>query len=142
MNNFSIIFMTINNLIDFIDCHTNNGAIYPNAPWGESIGIEEGVALIQRFSSRDWLALRSLNLKQRSNFWVECLIDLLDKAYTEDARQMIIHIALNGTEDNFFDAMERIQSFRRDVSIYTWLKIKNRASEISSSKLKNKPNNC
>ena len=125
--------MTINNLISFIDRHTNNGAIYPNEPWGEGIEIEDGAVLIQRFSSSDWLTLRSLNLKERSNYWVEYLIDLLGLAYTEDARQIIIHIALNGTEENFSDAMERIQSFRRDVSIYTWLKLKNRSSEILRS---------
>ena len=134
--------MTIKNLIDFIDRHTNNGAIYPNEPWGEGTGIEEGVALIQRFSSRDWLALRSLNLKQRSNFWVECLIDLLDRAYTEDARQMIIYIALTGTEENFFYAMECIRNFRRNVSIYTWLKLENRSTEILRKRVNNKSNNC
>lgn len=133
--------MTWENLIDFIDRHINNGAIYPHEPWREGIGIEEGVAFIRRFSSRDWLALRSLNLKARSNFWVECLIDLLDRAYTEDARQMIIYIALNGTEENFFKAMECIRGFRRLVSIYTWLKLENRFTEISSKTLKNKSNN-
>ena len=128
--------MSIENLIDFIDRHTNSGAIYPSEPWGEGIGIEEeGAAFIRSFSHRDWLTLRSLNLKERSNSWVECLIDLLDEAYTEEARQMIIYIALNGTEENFLDAMECIRSFRRDVSIYTWLKLKDRSSKILSSRL-------
>ena len=128
--------MTINNLINFIDRHTNNGAIYSNKPWEEGVGIEEeGIAFIHSFSSRDWLALRDLNLKEKSNFWIECLIDLLDEAYTEEARQMIIYIALNGTEENFLDAMECIRSFRRDVSIYTWLKLKDRSSKILNSRL-------
>lgn len=116
--------MTIRNLIDFIDRHTNDGAIDSNEPW------EEGIALIRSFSHRDWLALRTdLNLKKKSNCWIECLIHLLDAAYTEEARQMIIHIALNGTEENFVDAMKCIQDFRRDVTIYTWLKLKNRSAE-------------
>lgn len=134
--------MTLKNLLEFIDHHTNNGAIYPNELWEEAVlednayhmGIEEGIALIHSFSSRDWLALRSLNLTEKSDFWLKCLIHLLDGAYTEEARQMIIYIALNGTEENFFDAMECIQDFRRDVSIYTWLKLKNRSSEILRSK--------
>ncbi|WP_319418612.1 hypothetical protein [Pleurocapsa sp. FMAR1] len=135
--------MTISNLINFIDRHTNNGAIYPNEPWGEEVGVkEEGIAFVRSFSTGDWLALRNLNLKEKSNFWIECLIHLLDEAYTEEARQMIINIALTGTEENFFDAMECIRSFRRDVDIYTWLKLKNRASQISSSRLNNKSNNC
>ncbi|MEM7592590.1 MAG: hypothetical protein AAF383_13890 [Cyanobacteria bacterium P01_A01_bin.83] len=140
--------MTIKKLIDFINHHTNNDVTYSNEPWGKDVSkniscacgaashdrIEEVIKLIRSFSGRDWLALRTdLNLKEKSNFWVECLIYLLDEAYTEEARQMIIYIALNGTEDNFFDAMKYIQSFRRDVSIYTWLKLKNRASEISRS---------
>lgn len=133
--------MTIENLIDFIDRHTNNGAIYPSA-WGEGIGTKnKGIAFIHLFSSRDWLALHSLNLKERSDFWIECLIDLLDKAYTREARQMIIYIALNGTEENFLDAMECIKTFRRDVDTYTWLKLKNRSSEILSRRLNNKSNN-
>ena len=134
--------MTIQNLIDFIDRHTNNGAFYPSEPWGEGIGIEdEGAAFIRSFSYRDWLALRSLNLKERSNSWVECLIDLLDEAYTEEAQQMIIHIALTGTDENFLDAMECIRAFRRSVSTYTWLKLENRSTEILSKKLKNQSNN-
>lgn len=133
--------MSIENLIDFIDRHTNNGAIYPSA-WGEKTGIKnQSIAFIRSFSGRDWLALRSLNLKQRSNFWIECLIDLLDEAYTREARQMIIYIALNGTEENFLDAMECIRTFRRDVDTYTWLKLKNRSSEILSRRLNNKSNN-
>ena len=124
--------MTIKNLIEFIARYTNNGAIYPNEPWGEGVVIEdEGIVFIRSFSSRDWLALRTdLARKQRSNYWIECLIHLLDAAYTEEARQMIIHIALNGTEENFFDAMECIRGFKRDVTIYTWLKLKNRSAEI------------
>ena len=128
--------MTIKSLIEFIDHHTNNGTIYSHKLRNEDIGIkEEGIALVHAFSGRDWLALRSLNLKERSDFWVECLIDILDAAYTEEARQIIIHIALTGTEKNFFKAMECIRDFRRLVDIYTWLKLKNRASEISKSKL-------
>ena len=97
----------------------------------------EGIAFIRSFSSRDWLALRTdLDLQQKSNSWIKCLIHLLDAAYTEEARQMIIHIALNGTEENFFDAMECIRDFKRDVTIYTWLKLKNRSAEI----LKNRSN--
>ena len=133
--------MTIENLIDFIDRHPNNGAIYPNEPWGDGIGVEEGIAFIYSFSSRDWLALRNLNLKEKSNFWIECLIHILNEARTEEARQMIICIALNSTEENFLVAMEYIRNFRRDVSIYTWLKLKNRSSEILSSRLNNKSNN-
>ena len=133
--------LIIDRLIEFIDRQTNNGAIYPKEPWGEGVGIEEeGIAFIHSFSSRDWLALRSLNFKERSNFWIKCLIALLDAAYTEEARQIIIYIALNGTEENFLDAMECIRSFRRDVSIYTWLKLKNRSSKILSSRLNNKSN--
>ena len=133
--------MTIDSLIDFIDRQTNKGAIYPEEPWEEGVGIkEEGIAFIHSFSHRDWFALRSLNLEEKSNFWIECLIDLLDESYTEEARQMIIYIALNGTEENFLDAMECIITFRRDVSIYTWLKLKNRSSKISSSRLNNKSN--
>ena len=92
---------------------------------------DEGIVFIRSFSSRDWLALRTdLARKQRSNYWIECLIHLLDAAYTEEARQMIIHIALNGSPENFFDAMECIRGFKRDVTIYTWLKLKNRSAEI------------
>lgn len=134
--------MTINNLINFIDRQTNNGTIYLNKFGGKKVGIEEGTALIQRFSSRDWWALRGLNITERSNLWVKCLIDILDNAYTEEARQTIIYIALTGTESNFLDAMECIRRFRRHVSIYTWLKLENRSTEISSKRLKNKPNNC
>ena len=121
--------MTIKSLIDFIDRHTNNGAIYPSELWGE------GIAFIHSFSSRDWLALRDLNFGEKSNVWIERLIHLLDEARTEEARQMIIYIALNGTEENFLDATECIRTFRRDVSIYTWLKLKNRSSEILRSRL-------
>ena len=128
--------MTIKNLIEFIDRYTNNGAIYSNEPWGEGVVIEdEGSAFIRSFSSRDWLALRTdLALKQKSNSWIECLIHLLDAAYTEEARQMIIHIALNGSPENFFAAMKYIQDFKRDVTIYTWLKLKNRSAEILKSR--------
>lgn len=128
--------MSIHSLIDFIDRHTNNGAIYSHKLWDKSIGIEEeSIAFIHEFSGRDWLALRSLNLKEKSDLWIECLIDILDKAYTEDGRQMIIHIALTGTGENFLTAMEYIQDFRRDVDIYAWLKLKNRSSEILKNKL-------
>ena len=134
--------MTIQNLTDFIDRYTNNGTIYPNEAWGEGVGIEdEGAAFIRSFSHRDWLSLRNLNLKEKSDFWVECLIDLLDEAYIEEARQMIIHIALTGTNENFFDAMECIRDFRRNVSTYTWLKLENRSTEILSKRLKNQSNN-
>ena len=128
--------MSIKNLIDFIDRHTNDGAIYPSELWEEGIKIEnKGIAFIRSFSSRDWLAIRSLNLKKRSDFWIECLINLLNEAYTQEARQMIIYIALNGTEKNFLDAIECIKTFRRDVDTYTWLKLKNRSSEILSRRL-------
>jgi len=134
--------MTTNNLIDFIDRHTNNGAIYPSEPWSEGIGTEtEGVALIQKFSHRDWFALRSLNLKAKKSLWIECLITLLGEADTEEARQMIIHIALTATEDNFFEAMEHIREFRRYVDTYTWLKLQNRSTKILSKRIKNKSNN-
>ena len=129
--------MAIEDLINFINRYTNNGTIYPSEPWGEGIGIEAGAAIIRSFSSGDWLALRSLNLKNKSNFWIECLIKLLDEAYTDEARQMIIHIALNGTEENFLNAMESIRDFRRYVDTYTWLKLKNRSSQILSRKLNN-----
>lgn len=130
------VFMTIKNLIEFIDRHTNNGAIYPNEAWGEGVVIEnEGVAFIRSFSSRDWLDLRTdLARKHPSNSWIECLIHLLDAAYTEEARQMIIHIALNGTKENFSVAMECIRGFKRDVTIYTWLKLKNRSAKILKTK--------
>ena len=133
--------MTIDNLIDFIDRHTNNNAIYPNEPRSKDIEIKNGVTIVNVFSSRDWWALRGLNLMERSNSWVKCLIDILDNAYTEEARQTIIHIALTGTEENFLDAMECIRRFRRHISIYTWLKLQNRSTKISSKRLKNKPNN-
>ena len=134
--------MTIQSLIDFIDRHTENGAVYPSEPWGEGIGIEtEGVAFIQKFSHRDWFALRNLNLKEKSDVWVKCLIDLLDEAYTEEARQMIVHIALTGTEENFLDAMEHIRDFRRNVDTYTWLKLQNCSTEILTKRTKNKFNN-
>ena len=126
--------MAIEDLIDCIDRYTNNGAIYPNEPGDEGIKIEEGVALIRSFSNRDWFTLRSLNIKEKSAFWVECLITLLDRAYLEEARQIIIHIALTGTENDFFTAMECIRDFRRYVSIYEWLKLKNRAAEIQKSR--------
>ena len=128
--------MTIKSLIDFIDRYTSNGAVDPSEPWGEDIGIklEECIALIRSFSSRNWLSLRALNLKQKSNFWVRFLIKLLDISNTEEARQMIIYIALNSAEDNFYDAMECIQNFRRDVSTYEWLKLKNRAAEMRKSR--------
>ena len=128
--------MTIKGLIDFIDRHTENGAIYPKEPWGEGVRVEEeGMAFIRSFSASDWLALRAdLDLREKSNFWIQCLIHLLDGLYTEEARQMIIQIALTGTEENFFAAMECIRDFRRDVTIYTWLKLKNRSSEILRSR--------
>ena len=127
--------MTINNLINFIDRHTNNGAIYFNKPWEEGKIEEEGIAFIHSFYSRDWLALRNFNFQEKTYIWVKCLIHLLSEARTEESRQMIIYIALNGTEENFLDAMECIRSFRRDVSIYTWLKLKDRSSKILSSRL-------
>ena len=127
--------MTAENLINFIDRLTENSAIFSKEPREKDLGLEdEEIALIHSFSSRDWLALRNLNLKERSDFWVECLIVLLDEAYTEDARQMIIHIALTGTEENFYKAMEYIQDFRRNVDTYTWLKLKNRSAEILRSR--------
>ena len=131
--------MTINNLIDFIDRQTNSDAIYLNE--AEGIGIEEGAAFIRSFSPRDWLALHNLNLKEKSDAWIKCLIDLLDGAYTEEARQMIIHIALTSREEIFFEAMKYIRGFRRNVSTYTWLKLENRATEISSQRIKNRFNN-
>ena len=128
--------MTIDNLINFIDRYTNDDAIYPNKSCDKGIKIEEkGFAFIRSFSNRDWLTLRTdFDLKERSSFWIKCLIHLLDGAYTEQARQMIIYIALNGTEKNFLDAMEYIHNFRRDVSTYTWLKLKNRSAEILKSR--------
>ena len=74
-----------------------------------------------------------VKLREKNNSWIELLIYLLDAAYTEEARQMIIQIALAGTEDNFLAAMKYIRSFRRDITIYTWLKLKNRASEIAQN---------
>ena len=102
---------------------------------------DESVAFIRSFSHLDWLTLRHLNLTEKSNFWVECLIDLLNLAYTEEARQMIIHIALTGTDENFLDAMEYIRDFKRDISTYTWLKLENLSTEILSKRLKNQFNN-
>lgn len=129
--------MAIKYLIGFIDRYTNNGAIYPGEPWGEGVGIEaESAAIIRSFSSRDWLTLRSL-IENKSNFWVECLITLLDEAYTDSARQMIIYLALNGTEENFLAAMESIRNFRRYVDTYTWLKLENRSTKILSKRIKN-----
>ena len=133
--------MTIEKLINFINRYTSHGTIYPNKPEDECIEIEEGVVLIRSFSSRDWHSLRSFNLKEKSLFWVECLITLLDEAYTEEARQMIIHIALTGTDENFLAAIEYIRNFRRYVDTYTWLKLENRSTAILSKRTKNKPNN-
>ena len=116
--------MTVSNLTDSIDRHTKNGTIYPQQP------LAENIAFIRSFSHYDWLALRNLNLQEKSNLWIEYLIHLLDEACTQEARQMIVYIALNGTKENFSAAMKCIQNFRRDVSIYTWLKLKNRSAEI------------
>ena len=99
------------------------------------------INVAQKFSDQDWLALRSMNFKNKSNFWVECLIDLLDEAHTEQARQMIIYLASNGTDENFFDAMECIRNFRRYVDTYTWLKLENRSTEILSKRIKHESNN-
>ena len=120
--------MTIEKLIESLDRHTNNGTIDPQQP------LEENVTSIRSFTHRDWLALRNFNLKQKSNLWIECLFDLLDKAHTREARQMIVYIALNGTEENYLAAIKYIQSFRRDISTYTWLKLKNRSAEIFKNK--------
>ena len=87
------------------------------------------------------MTLHNFNLKEKSNLWYECLIHLLNEAYIEETRQMIIYIALNGTDENFFDAMQCIRDFKRNVSTYTWLKLENRSTEISSKRLKNKSNN-
>ena len=132
--------MTIEGLINFIDRHTNNSAIYIEEQTEKGIEIEEGMRFILTFSSRDWWALRGLNLQKRSNLWVKCLIDLLDKAYLEEARQAIIHLALTGSEENFLDAMECIRNFRRNVDTYTWLKLENRSTEILSKSTKSKSN--
>ena len=127
--------MTIEKLINFIDRHTENGTIFPREPWGEGIGIEaEGIDLVKSLSVNNWLALYE-KLAKKSNFWIECLIELLDGVGTQTTRQMIIYIALNGTEENFFDAMECIRDFRRDVDTYTWLKLKNRSAEILKNRL-------
>ena len=134
--------MTVEGLINFIDRLTNNGAVELKEPWGEEIGLEEeSSALIHTFSHRDWFALRSLNLKEKSDFWIECLITFLDDAHTEEARQTIVYIALTGTDENFLNAMECIRSFRRYVDTYTWLKLQNRSTEILSKRTKNKSNN-
>lgn len=127
--------MTIKNLINFINRYTENGMIFPREPWGEGVGIEEeGRDLVKSLSANDWLALHE-QLTKKSNYWLECLIELLDGVGTQQARQMIIYIALNGTEENFFAAMECIGNFKRDVSIYTWLKLKNRSAEILKNRL-------
>ena len=128
--------MSIQDLIDFIDRHTENGTIFPHEPWGEGIGIEEeGEDLVRSLSTREWLALHE-QLTKKSDLWLECLIQLLDGVGTQPARQMIIHLALNGTEENFFDAMECIRDFRRDVSTYSWLKLENRSTEILRRRVK------
>ena len=127
--------MSVAKLISFIDRHTKNGTIFPGEPWGEGIGIEEeGINLVASLRANDWLFLYE-ELTKKSNCWIECLIQLLDELRTRQARQMIIHIALNGTKKNFFDAMECIRDFRRDVDIYTWLKLKNRSTELLNNKL-------
>ena len=133
--------MTIESLIEFIDLQTNNDAIDLNKSLGDGRGIEGGVAIIQKFSHRDWLALRSLNLKEKNDAWIECLLSILDEADTEEARQMIVYIALNGTDENFFEAMEHIREFRRYIDTYTWLKLQNRSTKILSKRIKNRSNN-
>jgi|GEM_PF-2304979 len=131
--------MTIKNLIELIDLQTNNDAVYPRKSGKEEIK-KKGVALIYSFSTDDWLTLYALNLKEKSNLWVEHLTHILDAAHTEQARQMMIHIALTGTEENFFAAMKCIRKFKRDVSIYSWMKLENRSSRLSS-RYNNKSNN-
>ena len=130
--------MSIKDLIDFIDRHTEDGAVSPREPWGEGIGIEEEREnLVRSLSNREWLTLYE-QLSKKSNFWLGCLIEILDGVGTQPARQMIIHLALNGTEENFFDAMECIRDFKHDVSTYTWLKLKNRSAEILRRRIKRK----
>ena len=132
------IIMSLQNLINFIDRQTENGTFFPNPSWGEGIGIKEvGEDLVRSLSNNDWSILY-LQLNKKSDFWRSCLIELLDEVATQQARQMIIHIALNGTEENFFDAMECIRDFRRDVSTYTWLKLQNRSTKIISKQIRNK----
>jgi hypothetical protein len=109
-------------LIKFIDFHTHNGLIsHETEPWGEGIGLEEeGVSLINSFITDDW---------------IKCSIDLLYGADSLEARQMLIYIALNGTEENFLDAMECIHYFKQEVAEDILLKFKARFDLIIRKQL-------
>jgi hypothetical protein len=123
-------------LIKFIDFHTHNGLIsHETEPWGEGIGLEEeGVSLINSFITDDWLSLEKL-IKEKTDLWIKCSIDLLYGADSLEARQMLIYIALNGTEENFLDAMECIHYFKQEVAEDILLKFKARSDLIIRKRL-------
>jgi hypothetical protein len=128
--------VTIKNLVKFINGLTNNGVIFPSEPWGEGVGLEEeGEKIVCSLSTDDWLALRE-TLSEKNDIWIEFLIAILDEADTKEAREMMIYIALNGTDENCLDAMEHIREFQQDVDSNAWLKIRERSSEILSQRLK------
>ena len=56
--------MAIEDLINSIDRHTDNGAIHPNEPEGESVKVKESIVPIASLLSCDWFTLHSLNLKE------------------------------------------------------------------------------
>lgn len=128
--------MSIKKLVDFIDGLTNNGVVFPKEPWGEDIGLEEeGEKLVYSLSNNDWLTLKE-TVFDKSDVWIELLIDILYLADTKESREMKIYIALNGTEENCLDAMEYIREFKQEIDSNIWSKLRERSSKILSKRLK------
>ena len=134
--------MTLEKLIQFVDLFTKQGSVHPimvTGTWGEGIGVEdEGVELIESLSSDDWRAL-SEKIRDKSNIWVECLLELLGYVDTLDSRRMLIEIALTGTDENFLDAMDCIRDFEEYVPSDILKKLKKRSSIVLRRRLGFKP---
>ena len=137
-------FIPIQQLCYYIDLYTDYGKDFPlSEAFYEGTRVEdiEDINLINNFSIDEWLLLQEY-IKNKSSAWVECLLYILDEADTSKARQMVVCIALNGTNENFLDAIEYIRDikeYKLEFSQDIWRKLEARSNQVIRNRLGLKP---
>lgn len=72
---------------------------------------QEEVEYINSLTPRSRLSLPGL-IETKTNFWIKCLIDLLYEADSTEACNMLVYIAINGTEESFSEMIECSHKFK------------------------------
>ena len=123
-------------LVQFIDDVIKKGEGEIPEAWGEGVGFEkEGCVYLKEFNDKDWAQLQN-GWREKSDHWIKCLIDLLSQVECQQSKEMLINIALQGSDESALDAIEFVRSFISELDPSVIERLEDKSWKVISSRMK------